>query len=314
MPRRSRKKRNNGFPFLLFLLMVGGILFFLYKHPDFRPFELPPITPPPTTQPTQPIHPPNSISIASFNIRIFTSNSRGDEELKYIVNILKKYDVVAIQELRDQTALKRTIAQLRDQGLDYGYDISPPVGRESKELYAFIYRKDKIALLKRGQVYQDVDDEFIREPFYASFKSGDFDFTLITVHILYGKNKTARRPEIQELSQVYASIQNEDPKENDVILLGDFNMSPDDQSFSWLKIIPTMTCTIAAPEKTTISDSNLLDNLCFERRFVKEYSGNAGVNRFDETMFNNDDEKASRYVSDHRLIWSQYDIPDQDDD
>jgi hypothetical protein len=38
------------------------------------------------------------ISIATFNIRIFSNNSRDDEELLQICNILKEFDFIAIQE------------------------------------------------------------------------------------------------------------------------------------------------------------------------------------------------------------------------
>ncbi|MGA1826570.1 MAG: hypothetical protein ACMUIP_18100 [bacterium] len=46
---------------------------------------------------------------------------------------------------------------------------------------------------------------------------------------------------------------------------------------------------------------------------MKEYTGNSGIDMFDEEMFGNDDRKASLAVSDHRPIWAEFRI-DVDDD
>ena len=134
------------------------------------------IKPTPTPEYTEPI--PQTITIASFNIRIYSNNSRDDEELNYIADVLQKYDLIAIQELRDEEVLQRTVDILKTKGKEYGYEISEPVGKGVKERYAFLYRKDKINTISQGKIYPEQNDEFIREPFYATFKAGNFDFTL----------------------------------------------------------------------------------------------------------------------------------------
>lgn len=144
------------------------------------------------------------LKLASFNIRVFSNNSRRDEELNRIADILKQYDIIAIQELRDELVLQRTVDMLKSKGIDYGYEISPPVGKGVKERYAFLYRKDRVVAVMRGKFYREHNDEFIREPFYATFKSGNFDFTLITIHTLYGKSEDLRRPEIEALKAVFS--------------------------------------------------------------------------------------------------------------
>ena len=136
-----------------------------------------------------------TIKIASFNIRIFSSNSRDDEELGYIAGVLEKYDVIAIQELRDEEALERTVAMLKNRGKEYGYEISEKVGRRVKERYGFLYKKGIVRKVTEGRLYEEENDEFIREPFYATFKAENFDFTLVTIHVLYGSSKAERRPQ-----------------------------------------------------------------------------------------------------------------------
>lgn len=255
-----------------------------------------------------------TVTVASFNIRIFSNTSRNDQELGYIADILDDYDIIAIQELRDEKVLQRTISILNNRGREYGYDISAPVGKEVKERYAFLYRKDKVKEIYPGKLYKKTKDEFIREPFYATFKANNFDFTLITVHILFGANEKERRPEIKELAKVYNKVQAEDPKEQDILLCGDFNFPPTDVGFNDLKAIPTMAFLIAPPAKTIISDTNLYDNFWFQKKFVQEYTGISGVNKYDESMFGNDDKKAKEAVSDHRPIWAKFEITKKDDD
>ena len=289
---------------LIVLLFQAGCVTLDEKAP-------PAPAPPPAASPTPPI---DGITIASFNIRIFSNNSRSDAELAKIADLLQNYDVIAIQELRDEQVLGRTAEILRQRGIEYGYEVNNPVGRGVKERYAFLYRRDRVQLLHAGRLYQEQHDEFIREPFYATFDSGEFDFTLLTIHVLFGDSEAERRPEIEELASVYQAVQDADPAEQDVILMGDFNFPPDDEGFSNLKAVPTMTFLIAPPAKTTISDTSLYDNFWFQSQHVREYVGRAGVERYDETMFNNDDHVASKAVSDHRPIWAKFRITGPDDD
>ena len=69
-----------------------------------------------------------------------------------------------------------------------------------------------------------------REPFFAKFKAGNFDFYVISIHIIWGDSVTERRAEVLLLDDVYLSVQNMDA-ENDIILMGDFNLSPTDKGF-----------------------------------------------------------------------------------
>lgn len=290
-------RKSSAFSFAAVLFLLGGC-----ARPERR-------TVPPETVPTV-----EHIAIASFNVRIFSTNSRTDEELSKIADVLQKYDVIAIQELRDEEVLKRTVEILFRRGFEYGYEISDKVGRGVKERYAFLYRRDKAQVIKQGKLYQEHDDEFIREPFYATFDAGSFDFTLITIHVLFGDSVAERRREIQELATVYQMVQDADTVEQDVILVGDFNFPPTDDGFNNLKALPTMTFLIAPPATTTITDASLYDNFWFQTQHVGEYAGEAGVDRFDETMLNNDDDTASLMVSDHRPIWARFSVAGVDDD
>ncbi len=252
--------------------------------------------------------------LATWNIRIFSDNSRSDEELQLIANVLVDYDFIAIVELRDENVLKRTVSMLELMGKDYDYVMSRKVGGKVKERYAFLFDQQMVDVVEAGMVFPDPNDAFFREPYFASFKAGEFDFTAIAIHVIWGNSVAERRSEVQELANVYQTVQDINGAEQDVILLGDFNRNPDDRiAYQPLLEIAGMLHLFNLPKKSHINDSSLYDNIFFQSIHVTEYNNESGVDRFDETDFGNNDRAASLAVSDHRPVWCEFRI-DRDDD
>jgi endonuclease/exonuclease/phosphatase family metal-dependent hydrolase len=250
----------------------------------------------------------STIRLASFNIRILSDKSRTDQELGKIVAILRKYDVVAVQEVRDVKVLERIVGMLsKATEVEWRFEASPPVGRGVQELYAFLYRIDRVLLKEGGRIVADPKDRFIREPFHATFRAGNFDFKLLTIHALYkSKNAPERKQELDALSEVFLALLKDDPKEKDLLLLGDFNDDPSRSSFASLIDIPDMQCLFALPTKTTIGDVSLYDNICFKKSSILNFTGRSGVDRFDKEMFGGDLPSAELAVSDHRPVWADF--------
>lgn len=258
--------------------------------------------------------PASTFRLASWNIRIFSNNSRDDTELRQIAQILIEYDFVAIVELRDEAVVRRTEVMLAGMGRDYDYQISEPVGRGIKERYAYLYDVALVEVVEAGQICDDPEDLFIREPYYATFRAGQFDFTIIAIHVIWGDTVGERRAEILQLDEVYHAVQDANPFEQDILPVGDFNREPDDtESYADLTAIPSIISLFTLPQKSHIKDSSLYDNIWFQVNFVTEYIGTSGIYRFDETLFANDDRAASLAVSDHRPVWAEFRI-DMDDD
>ena len=256
----------------------------------------------------------STFRLAAWNIRIFSNGSRNNAELHHIAKVLIDYDFIAIVELRDETVLIRTEAILEGMGRDYDYVMSPPVGAKVKERYAFLFDPQIVHVIENGEVFPDPNDTFLREPYFATFKAGEFDFTAIAVHVIWGDSVGQRRREVQELANVYRAVQAADDAEQDVMLLGDFNRNPDDQSaYGPLLSIPSMGHLFQLPQKSHIKDTSLYDNIFFQTNHVTEYTGDSGIERFDEAHFGNDDAAASLAVSDHRPVWGTFRI-DADDD
>ena len=142
------------------------------------------------------------------------------------------------------------------------------------------------------------------------FKAGEFDFYVINIHSIYGDSVGERRDEARRLAEVHAMVQSQDA-ENDVILMGDFNLGPDDSGFQSLKAIPNM---IHVNDDIPTSIKNrLYDNIWFQTNFYTEFTGTYGIIKFDEALFGNDDKKASLTISDHRPLWAEFEVSEDDD-
>ncbi|MBC8147605.1 MAG: lamin tail domain-containing protein [Bacteroidetes bacterium] len=250
----------------------------------------------------------SELILASWNIRILSNNSRDSEELQYISNIIKRYDLIAVQEVRDEEVLKRILDILP---AEWSYIISDQVGRGVKERYAYLFNTNFVTALGNAYLLEDPEDVFIREPFISSFVSEKFDFTLITFHALFGDSINDRRKEIRLLPEVINLVDAATGNERDIILLGDFNMPSNDKSWMmdpYVAIIPYQT-------KTTISDTSSYDNIWLHKEFTykENFKSLYEVYSFDEILFNNDDRLASTTCSDHRPISIVLNVLDDND-
>jgi hypothetical protein len=89
-----------------------------------------------------------------------------------------------------------------------------------KEAYAYFYDSRTVEIIEDSDcVYNDVGDVFEREPYIVSFRSGNFDFTLVGIHT----KPDDAYSEISNLAFVVSSILSENPDERDIIVIGDFN-------------------------------------------------------------------------------------------
>ena len=262
----------------------------------------------------------SKLRLASWNIRILSDNSRDDTELHQITQTLIDYDFIAISEVRDEKVLKRVQRILSESGAEYGYLISEPVGRAGsphKERYAFLYYKGRVSVVTDGVLYPDAadgTDDFVRDPYWATFRAGRFDFSVIVVHVVWGDSVGARQAEVKALGSVYRYVQEANGAEDDVLLVGDFNRNPTDiEAYSHIMAIPSMTRLFHFPQKSHIRDSSLYDNIFFQTDSVTEYLGLSGIDKFDETDFGNDDRAANLAVSDHRPVWAVFSMVRDDD-
>ncbi|MBA7503859.1 Deoxyribonuclease [subsurface metagenome] len=258
----------------------------------------------------------NYIKIASFNIQIFgqTKISR-PEIMDTISEIIKRHDVVAIQEVRskEQNVIPTLLNYVNDANTNYDYIISQRLGRTgSKEQYAFVYNTKTVDLVSESSyVVADPNDVFEREPFVAFFRSGNFDFKVINNHIKPGDVEA----ELSQLAVVINEIYNSS-SEKDIIVLGDMNA---DGSYfdedNLVVIFPLWIQLIGNDEDTTVAISdNTYDRMMTRDTTANvEYTGKSGVFRWD-AEYGVTDFSFIKKVSDHYPVYAEFrtDLPDDD--
>ncbi|KAH0520779.1 Deoxyribonuclease-1 [Microtus ochrogaster] len=171
-----------------------------------------------------------TLNIAAFNIRSFGNTKMSNATISgYIVEIVRRYDIVLIQEVRDThlVAVGKLLDVLnRDVPDTYRYVVSEPLGRNSyKEQYLFLYRPDQVSVVD-SYYYDDGcepcgTDTFSREPTIVKFHSPFTmvrEFAIVPLHAAPADAVT----EIDALYDVYLDIKKKWDLE-DVMFMGDFN-------------------------------------------------------------------------------------------
>jgi deoxyribonuclease-1-like protein len=259
---------------------------------------------------------PLEIKIATFNIQVFgMSKINNPEVMDVLTKIVRNYDIIAVQEIRDETmaTLPYFLGKINEiPGDRYAYIESARLGRtDSKEQYAYIYNTKTISFGGKSYVFNDTHDVFEREPYLASFSSNKFDFILVNIHT----KPTNAKQEIQSLVDVVkdASVKF---NEKDIIVLGDYNA--DGSYFSeatssgfrgeeYMWIVPDSF-------DTTVSQNNsyTYDRIVFQRAYtLEDFTGKVDVFKFD-TEYNLASDFAKE-VSDHYPVSAQF-YTDRDSD
>jgi len=235
-----------------------------------------------------------SIMVGAFNVQIFgVTKARNEFVMGALGNIIDDYDILAFQEIRDESQTSFEKLMLEELP-EYNYKLSPRLGRtSSKEQYAFIYRTGII--VEDEMVYDDYNDVFEREPYMAKFTVGTYDFVLIVIHI----KPTDAQEEIRHLQEVIDFTRGY-YKDNDVFIIGDLNA--DCSYYEPGTYLTQYEWLIKDDADTTTSLSH-----CAYDRIISISKNNlvvdSGVDRFD--LDEAKDEELVKAISDHYPIYME---------
>ena len=251
--------------------------------------------------------------IASFNIlRLGVAK----KDMVQTAKILEGFDIVGLVEVINRDGVEELVDELNKQSDEkWDYHISPfGVGSSKyKEYFAYVYKKDKVKFIKSEGFYKNGKSSLLREPYGATFQIGNFDFTFVLVHTIYGNNESQRKAENYKMVDVYNYFQDRDEKENDILIAGDFNLYALDESFRPLyKHADKITYAIDPAIKTTIGAkgrANSYDNFFFSQKYSQEFTGSSGA-----LDFSGDNPKLMReIVSDHIPVFIVVETSKDDD-
>lgn len=285
-----------------------------------------------------PEHAEKAILVATWNIANLGAQQRRDQDRSLIAEILSWFDIIAIQECRENFGDLDDL--LHKLSPSYRMLMSDAAGND--ERLAFLYDSSRLTLLEEiGEIafppsqYGSVKppgitqefNGFDRSPYLASFAAGATSLVFVNVHLFYGdeKPKSIARRALETFAVAKWSDLRSKSKfsfTRELVALGDFNMpksEPGDPIFNALtKLgldIPEHSTQIASSITT---DANY-DQIVFLPGTTKRcFAGLKGVFDYDTAIFPDlwqNGKNAKRfssylryYISDHRPMWVQLSV------
>jgi endonuclease/exonuclease/phosphatase family metal-dependent hydrolase len=178
-----------------------------------------------------------TLKIATWNIREFgnPARPRTQKSLHYIAEILLQFDLIGVVELRDNVSEIAQVLRILGPTWDIIYSdfIEDAGGNRERVGYVYDSRACTFTGLagnaneprKHKGVEYLPESSWWRKPFMASFRSGNFDFVVLTTHIRWGKAEANRATELGMLADyVNARTIKGSAIDRDIIVMGDFNI------------------------------------------------------------------------------------------
>lgn len=190
----------------------------------------------------------HNVVIGTWNVRAFgdlhgswTENTgtpkRNLRGLAIIAEVIRRFDVVALQEVKqDTTSLRVLMSEFL--GPDWGVLMSDVTAgaKGNTERLAYVFDRRRVTpsglaseIVLPPTAAGDPQQQFARTPYIVGFRAASERFALLTVHIRYGTEAEDRIPEIEAFAAYTASeirdrATERDAEETNLIVLGDFNI------------------------------------------------------------------------------------------
>nr|KAG5707203.1 hypothetical protein BaRGS_017887 [Batillaria attramentaria] len=160
----------------------------------------------------------------------------------------------------------------------------------SVEYNGFLYdSSQKIELVSASLLEKENGKApFARMPYLGFFRvNGQLDCVVVSLHLkatgLMGEDLDRTKAEVATMSDVLECLRHHVKGEEDVILAGDFNLTPNNKEFDNLRARGYLNC-IDSNTPTNISlknqeGSKTYDNIWISRQTQKVWTGNSGVVR-----------------------------------
>lgn len=161
------------------------------------------------------------VKLLSWNLENLGS-SKSAADLAFIANILKNYDIVAIQEVVAGNGGAKTVALLADElnrkGTRWNYTVSNPTSSSAykTERYAFLWKTATVKKIGKAWLEKKYHLQIDREPYYCTFEYREKQFTIANFHAI----TKSKQPETE--IKYFKFLPLEYPSLN-LVFAGDFN-------------------------------------------------------------------------------------------
>jgi len=260
----------------------------------------------------------NTLLLATWNIREFDSGKygyRNDEPYYYIAEILCRFDLIAIQEVRDGLYPLQRLRRLLGDDWDFLVtDVTLGTSGNSERM-AYLFDRRKVnftglaaeLVLPKEKNAKEEPVQLARSPYVAGFRAGWAYLTLATVHLYYGKGVAVDPRRLAEITAFSKTIAKNAAKlsgapqyepgapalPDNLIMLGDFNIF--NRKDVTMEAI-TKAGFVVPEELNAIPGSNVAkdkhyDQIAYYKHLARlKPTGQAGVFDFFEHVYRLEDE------------------------
>lgn len=191
-----------------------------------------------------------NVLIGTWNIKAFASltddkwTAASDDSPKRdlralwaITEIVSRFDVIAVQEIKGDLRALRTMMKTLGTGWNFVItDVTRGTAGNAERL-GFVFDTTRVAMSGlAGELVVPEDRrsvipsgalqrQFARTPYAVSFRAGRETFTLVTLHVDYGSSSAGRLPELRGIAEWLDNWAGEiNGYGQNLIALGDFNI------------------------------------------------------------------------------------------
>lgn len=252
----------------------------------------------------------SALRVATANLQDFGyggSDCKGVIGITQMAHFLSQYDVISCQEVMRAGAngqrcygctgslchldlLVGEMTRVSEAAWSYRV-VGPYIYGTRYEYYTIIYNTSTVTYLGREGTADEIPGSptfAVRPPFWAYFSSGNFDFVLVNYHAPSEGSSVSTSAEVGKLDGFIRALQATDESEQDIILAGDLNVTR-------LTMSPTLDCSC----KATL-DYILMDTAYTDYEWIQPC-------RTDNAL-------RTRGLSDHPIVWAEFDTDLPDDD
>ena len=245
-----------------------------------------------------------TVNLVTWNLLNF-GKSKDDEEMAFIADVLRDYDVVALQEINTgpdgAQAVARLDAELDRRGSQWDYVVSDPTTGQGPERYAYLWKPSRVRLLGPAWLEAALADDIDREPYLARFETrrGSQQMLVASLHAV----PRAKRPAdevalLDELHRLYGP--------DHLLILGDFNLSQ--KHYAWDELKEAGFQPVIVDQKTSLRMrrkdgehlANEYDNIFYEPAYLQ--AGASGVIDFTSEFRTL---RQAREISDHLPVYME---------
>jgi len=265
------------------------------------------------------------VLLASWNVARLGANQRREEDYKLLATMIGWFELVALQEVRDNLAGLRAI----QAGLPDHFRVLFSDTAGNNERMAFLYDSRKVSPLEeigeigfspreltavRATPVGKPFESFDRTPHLAAFEAETARFLLANVHLYYGTATELGRRAAEAFAVASWAERRQGEKHTytkNVLALGDFNLpkaDPEDAIYQALVAkglrVPK---DVATRVGTSLGGGKQYDQVVFLPE-AESLLRESGVVQFDDVLFQDlataKQRQVLRYrISDHRILW-----------